>query len=315
MPYAIRPFDRDFAGVVPLLNRINPRPMTPEEMEQAHAEFPADGLRHRLVAVDGDGTVVGYASAVFLQWHRPGRFFVNLITAPHARRQGAGSALLARAEAWSWENGAKDLLVSLTDEDEAVAFARHRGFEAEHYTLTNRLDLPTFDESGTGLAGVVDAVEGSGIRFSTYPDHGEAIKQRLYELYKITDLDTPGYIGTDPALYPSFAKWHEEIFGNETTIPEGIVIAADGDRLVGLTILQRTGNEGGLYTEYTGVRREYRRRGIGLALKLLSVRFARSCGAPYMTTRNSAFNASMLAVNQKMGYVKTEGRYWMVKKL
>lgn len=61
--------------------------------------------------------------------------------------------------------------------------------------------------------------------------------------------------------------------------------------------------------------KEYRRKGVGLALKLLSIRFAQAAGATYMTTRNSAYNASMLSVNRRLGYVKVVGRYWLVKKL
>lgn len=317
MSFRIRPFKGDFDGILPLVNSLNPAPMTAEQLEQAHARFPADGLRHRMVAVDASGRIIGYASTSFQSWHKPGRFFALLVTAPDARRQGVGSALLAEAEEWSRANGAKEMLAGTLDENKpANRFLRRHGYAVEHHTLSSRLDLAAFDEAATPFAGVVDEVKAGGIRFFTYPEKaGDETKRRLYELYKITDLDTPGYLGTDPDLYPPYERWHEEIFGSEETVLDGFIIAADGDRYIGLTILQRTGSEGGLYTEYTGVLREYRGRKIGLALKLLSVRFAREFGAPYMTTRNSAFNGAMLAVNQKMGYVKTGGQQWWVKPL
>lgn len=237
MPYQIRPFDRDFAGIVRLLNEINANPVSVEQLEQAHANFPPDGLRHRTVALSADGTIIGYANTFFRSEHRPGRFYVTLVTAPEARRQGVGTALLSEAEEWARASGAKELLTSLTDEDEeAVQFGLHRGFDVEYYTLTNRLDLERFGESAFPRA--VDAVREAGIRFSTYPEEaGEESKRKVYELYKVTDLDTPGYIGTDPALYPPYERWHAEIFENPATLPEGIIIAYDGEQPVGLTIL------------------------------------------------------------------------------
>ena len=52
-----------------------------------------------------------------------------------------------------------------------------------------------------------------------------------------------------------------------------------------------------------------------MALKLLSVRFARRFGARSLWTKNNSQNRPMLAINDKMGYVKTEGRSWVVKTL
>ena len=319
LSYTIHPFVREYDAILPLVNLLTPEPITVEQLERSHESFPPDGLRHRTMAVDAAGQAVGYASTSFRNGQKPGRYYVSLVTGAEARRRGVGSALLADAEAWARASGAQELLASLSDADESwVQFGLHRGFTVEHYTLTNRLDLGTFDEADPPFAGVVSAAEQAGIRFLSYPDiAGEEAKRRIYELYKVTDMDTPGYAGTDPTLYPPYERWHEEIFGNEDTLLEGIILAVDGAELVGLTLLQRTEEfgPGGIYTEYTGVLQAYRNRQIGLALKLLSVRTARACGASYMTTRNSAYNGSMLAVNRKMGYEKVSGRYWLVKPL
>jgi len=236
--------------------------------------------------------------------------------APEARRQGVGTALLERMASFARAHGGTALRIGLSDDNEpGCGFAFSRGFVAPGgRTLESRLDVPGFDESP--FVGVVEGLLAQGVRFLHYPSvTGDSVQQQVYELYKVTDMDTPGYAGTDPALYPRFEKWNLEIFANDDTLLDGMIIAVEGERFVGCTIVQKHGDERGLYTEYTGVLKECRGRKIGLALKLLSVRWAKQYGAPYMTTRNAETNRSMLAINEKMGFVKTSGRYWLTRAL
>lgn len=68
-----------------------------------------------------------------------------------------------------------------------------------------------------------------------------------------------------------------------------------------------------MYNEYTGVRQEYRGRGLALALKLLSIETARRYEAAYMRTNNHSLNLPMLAVNRKLGYVDQPGVFFYRK--
>jgi GNAT superfamily N-acetyltransferase len=315
MTFSVRPFADEFAGIAPLISLQTPEPVTPAQVQEMFARFPAEGRRHRLVAATADGGIVGYASAASFPGDRPGRFWLSVIVAPAYRRQGAGTALWGELERWLTAAGARELMLSVPDDaDDAVGFATCCGFRIDAHKLRNLLTVPTFDE--TPFLPLLDAVRQSGIRFLGYGDEPEPVMQRkLYALYKETDMDSPGYAGTDPANYPPFEHWQEELFDGDATLRDGIIIAADGDRLVGVTILQHEGNQGGLYTEYTGVLREYRGRNLGLALKVLSVRVAKAHGAPWLSTRNDATNGPMLAINEKLGYVKDSGRYILVREM
>ncbi|MDF2627243.1 MAG: family N-acetyltransferase [Symbiobacteriaceae bacterium] len=315
MTFTIRPFADDFAEVASLLNAVNPDPITPDALRASHARFPADGVRYRAVAVTPTGDVIGYANTFHMPHMKDGYFWLTLITRPDARLQGVATALLAHAEPWVGAHGGTCIGTGVPDDDRiALTFGTGRGFHIQSIQLESRLTVPTFDE--TPWAPAIDNVAQSGIRFFTLADRpGDETIRNLYELYKTTDLDSPGYIGLPADQYPKFDQWYDDIFGDDRIIPEGVIIAADGDRFIGCTILQKTGDEGGLYTEYTGVLREYRGHQIALALKLLSVRFAKQYGAPYMTTKNDSTNAPMLAINEKMGYVKTSGRAWLRKEL
>lgn len=289
--------------------------MTPEQLAASQATFPAEGVLNRLIAVAADGSIIGYSNLTWRPGWRVGRYWLTLVTAPECRRQGVGSALMDVQENWARSAGVSAIISGFPDDATAAyAFAMERGFVVDRHGLESRLDLPCHVEAG--LSGVVERVEQSGIQFIRFADDpGEGALHKLYALYKETDLDSPGYVGTDPAEYPPFDAWYEDLFGEALTIPEGVIIAVDRGQFVGVTILQKQGDGGALYTEYTGVRRAYRGRQIALALKLLSIRFAHQSGAPYMLTKNDSSNTAMLAVNRKLGYRKISGRFELSKRL
>ena len=64
-----------------------------------------------------------------------------------------------------------------------------------------------------------------------------------------------------------------------------------------------------MFNAFNGVRREYRGRGIALALKLLAIDFCRRSGAARIRTNNDSENAPMLAINRRLGYVPEPGWY------
>jgi len=62
--------------------------------------------------------------------------------------------------------------------------------------------------------------------------------------------------------------------------------------------------EGKVNINYTGVKSEYRRRGISLALKVLGVQLAKDIGAHTIITQNHQDNP-MFSLNQKLGFQRT----------
>jgi predicted GNAT superfamily acetyltransferase len=65
----------------------------------------------------------------------------------------------------------------------------------------------------------------------------------------------------------------------------------------------------------TGVRREYRGRGIAMTLKLGVIDFARRNGYNMIKTWNHSDNAPMLAVNARLGFKREVGWLSMEKNL
>jgi GNAT superfamily N-acetyltransferase len=70
-----------------------------------------------------------------------------------------------------------------------------------------------------------------------------------------------------------------------------------------------------LNTDDTGVIREYRRRGIAMALKLHGIAHAQEQGYQKLRTMNESTNRPMLNINERLGFVKRPAWIGFARKL
>lgn len=312
MPIRIRPVQvpDDFGRMADLFNTVNPEPVTTDKLQDWEAKWPEEGIRERTVALDDNGRVIAYADSERVPWANAGKFGCWVIVDPDYQHQGIGGELAKHVEGWALARGATLLETMIRDHlPKALEFAQRRGYEIDRHIFESTLDMATFDESR--FAGVVEATEATGIRFFTMADEpGEATERKLYELNKRTAFDIPGW---DQEKYPPFEQWHKWALEGPDLRPDCIIMAAAGDRVVGVTDMKPVKETGAMWTHYTGVDPEFRGRNIALALKLLAVETSRRYGAPYMRTNNDSKNVPMLTVNRKMGYVPCPGEYRMRK--
>lgn len=309
MSFTIRPANlpADYPRITELLNAAYAKPTTAEEVAHEDASMPEGSVLRHFVAVDGTGHPVGFAKAHRYPNTKPGKFYAYVVVDPAVRRTGIGSALLAHLEQVATAAGGNYFLGEVRDDDASSrAFVEKRGYALQRHGYYSSLDLTTWE--GARFAGVLDQVKASGIQLFTLDQMDEAAP-KLYEMMSHTVIDIPGYEGT------SFMSW--ETWQNYLIQPAGqsrVLVAADGDRFVGVTMLHPA-EEGTLYTPHTSVLREYRGRQIALALKLASIDLALAAGAKTLTTGNDSLNVGMLKVNQKLGYIPAAGSYDMAKYL
>lgn len=268
--------------------------------------------RPKWVAEDENGHVIAYAIAWRAPWTKPGVLSHNVVVDPEYRGYGVGRSIYEELRKWAAEVRASTLVDFMKESDErSLAFAYNRGYTKERHTFQSVLDLQAYDVSK--LDHSIEAVKDQGIQFVTLADEpGEASERKLYELYKATHPDIPGY-NED---FPWFEEWKKWSIGRPGVRPEYVHIAKDGDQYIGVVTLEENESTRAMNHEYTGVLREYRGRGIGLALKVMSMKTALASSAPYMKTHNDSLNAPMLRINRDLiGFQAEPGYYRMVCKL
>jgi GNAT superfamily N-acetyltransferase len=189
-------------------------------------------------------------------------------------------------------------------------FAETRGFQIDRHLFESQLDLQAFDEAL--FAGVVEKVEATGIRFFSLASvDTPEMRRALYEVNRATALDIPGYAGD----FLTFEEFEQMVFASSWYVPQGQILAAEGERIAGLAAVGRYPGSEVMFNNMTGVLPEYRGRKIALALKLLAIRVARQEGARYLRTSNDSKNVPMLAINRKLGYQPEAGVYRLIRSL
>ena len=326
MKFTIRPIRMpdDYEAVAGLINLIASEPTTAELLIEEEQKIPPGQLhyneagelmgwdRPKWVAENEQGQVIAYAIAWRAPWTEPGALSHTLIVHPTARGSGVGTALYNTLCQWAAEVRASKLVDYLRESDEAsLGYAIRRGYEVERHIFESVLDLAKFEQSE--LFDTIRRAEQSGITFTTLADEpGEENERKLYEVYRETSPDIPGYTGDYPDFY-QWRKWSIQLPGSN---PAWVHIAKDGDRYVGVATLVQNEQTRAMYHEYTGVRSAYRGRHIALALKLLSIQSARRQDSPYLRTHNDSANKPMLRINRDiLGFRAEPGNYKMVRKL
>lgn len=327
MSYCIRAMKvpDDYVGVAAALSCWTSDPVSPEVLIEEDRKIPEQGNlwrvdgkvgghdRRRWVAVsDEDGAIAGYGAVLRAPWNAPGELWHSVVVRPEYRGQGIGRNLYACIEEWAQSIEASQLLQSVRENDPAsLSFAINRGFIEERRTFESKLDLGAYCRPD--LDGVIDKVKADGIRFFTLADEpGDVSENKLYELCKITHPDIPGYNGG----FPDFTRWKEWNLELTGASPETTLIAAEGDRYVGLVNLLWNNESHSMYHEYTCTDREYRGRHIALALKVWGIRIAQEHGARYLRTHNDSLNAPMLRINRdRIGFEAEPGFCRMLKNL
>ena len=109
-------------------------------------------------------------------------------------------------------------------------------------------------------------------------------------------------------------QFQKQFVENPNVLPEGWVVAVENGRYIGNSSLEKGSQPGGISTGFTGVLRDYRRRGLATALKALTMDWAKQAGYQFIRTGNEE-NNPMLTLNKKLGFQEVTASLAFEKKL
>ena len=297
----------DYARYVALANACYPE-YGWTEAEVRHQDDTWDHsrfFRTRLIAEAGGEMVgaldVNHSSGSFV----PDTYWMEVTVFPEHRRRGVGTALYERIESIVASRNGRVLRVGVKESmTEGVRFVTKRGFTETKRDWESRLDVAAFDE--TPFAGAFARIAAEDITITTLAaelakDRAFAMRE-AYELHEDCRADVPS---TDPVTRHDFDHFKKEIEG-PGALPEAYFIAIDArGRYLGESNLWASLEDPTfIWQGLTGVRRDARGKGVAMALKLHTVRYAKAEGKREIKTWNDVRNRPMLRINEAMGFVK-----------
>jgi GNAT superfamily N-acetyltransferase len=278
----IRPIepDRDVRQIVALLYATNPLLVTnaPEWLHR-RAAMP-ERVHLFSVGAEVDGRIVGHVEAGLELFGTGDVARVEVRVEPTSRRRGIGSELYRLGVDHVLKLGATRVATSFFESPAGVSFARTRGWVEQRAESLSTLDPRTVTEAPDGTFELVPA-------------------RHLYprDLHRIDEEAT-----LEPIAAIPYDEWLEFVWHNPLFTRDGSFGAVIDGRVAAVSLLLANFDWGRAVSMFTGTSREHRGRGLALAVKLASTRWAAENGIALMVTTSDEANASMLAVNRRLGY-------------
>lgn len=287
--------DADLAHWVEVHNEVSPIPVTAAELRAwgAAVEAEAHFLAKRA------GVPVGAALAS-LEARRAahGVALATILVRPDERGRGTGSALLAEVSAWAAERRLSVLEGFVTEDDEkSLAWTARKGFTEVSRESRLALDLRAVEAPG--------ADPPDGVEITTWAGR-PALAEGIYAVACEAYPDVPG---SDEEEMERFQDWLAHDMRGPNDRPEATFVAlADGEVIGYAKFHFPAATPTVAAHDMTGVKREWRGRGIAGALKRTQIAWAKRAGYERLETLNELRNLPIRRLNEQYGYRQTPGR-------
>lgn len=241
------------------------------------------------VAEEG-GEIVGSAWAAF-EWQSPtpGRARFWVAVAPERRGRGIGGALYEVVEDYLRGRGAWRARTNVDGDPAGERFLAKRGYELRNVVRVSALDLAGVSLPQPRLP--------EGFRLEPL----RRVRNRVEELFAVCAAGEAD-MRDEEETGLTFDDWKLDDFGVPDLSDDGSFVALHGEQAVSLAFLCLDPERRLAYNQMTATLPEFKRRGLALAVKLASARWAQDAGYERILTENDETNVGMLAINERLGY-------------
>jgi RimJ/RimL family protein N-acetyltransferase len=317
-PTTFRPVDpnRDFERLAEIFSLFESSPSTASGLRRWYQERFA-GKYPFLAAVDAQDAPTALACLPRNGDPADGILDLTIIVSQALRGRGIGRTLYAEMEREAHRLGAQKMYAVVHDNDPAsLAFMQRRGFTIRSQNVEMQLDLDALDDRR--FDPLLARLQNEGFVFTSMAELGDTpeARRKLYELNSSSAMTTPGTDGRNP--WANFEDFHSGVCKAEWYIPAGqkVVLDSHSGAWAGMSAITRFQGADHAYNLFTGVDPAYRNRGLGTAVKLTALRFARSTlDVHQVRTAHNAKNDPMIAIDLKLGYTYLPGMIGLVKAL
>ncbi len=300
----IRKFDdSDAEDIARMHNLLYPEMKQSAESFRRGDENRPEKCKHQRYVAELDGEVIGHDFYTQTEWnYQEGKFRVDIEIHPDHQGEGYGSKLYRHLmDELEEYDPIKLVCYAKEDKERSLRFLKDRGFEPFMREWTSVLDVDEFDPGEyTGLEEKL-AEEDIVLTSLEELEHDEENKRKLYELHEELYEDVPthdDYTGMD------YDRYIEEVFDRPEPFFEGVIIAIKDDEFIGMSRNMLRKKDDSLSTWLTGVKREYREKGIATAMKVKAIKKAKGKGIPKIKTSNETGNKAIVNLNDKLGFEK-----------
>lgn len=310
---ALRPFTgADYEAFINFHNRLRPEsPRTVEELRHFEAKRSPEEHHGRFLLEQGGQLIAATSFARDMNVLSRHAFVLDVLLEPEHLHLGRAlyEHLLSALEPYepvSFRTQVRE------DWPHWPAFYKKRGYTEYERRWVSTLQLASLEPDR--FAWATAKAQAAGVTFRTLADlpNTEETQRLLYDVVVELLQDVP--FGGPLNVWP-FDLWRERWWGNPTLNPASYFLAFIGDDLVGVSELRAAERADKLHTGLTGVRRDWRRKGIAQALKLEAAAYAKERGVTTIDTMNHSTNRPMLAINEAMGFAKQPAWLYLKKVL
>jgi GNAT superfamily N-acetyltransferase len=254
------------------------------------------------------GEILGFGQSQHaIEMFHPNKYWLDIWVDPRQQKKGVGNSIYERLNRDLAERGFITCWTGVREDmRDPIRFVEKRGFQEKRRAWESRIDPSTFDPSP--FQDYSKKASSHGISMSTLAEEQKQDPEchsKLHEVVNSVSADMPR---SEPFTPIPYQQWMAQELKNPDLLPEGYMIAKDRNRYVGVSVVWRSESDPhGLYQGNTGVTREYRGRGIAIALKLRVLDYAKNKGYERVKTWNDSTNAAMLGINTRLGFKRQVG--------
>jgi mycothiol synthase len=294
-----------YQGIAAIFNSLDPqRKVSALDIAEGEKRRDPKLKFQRWVAFEKDQVVGagGYHQSIWFA--HPQKFMLWIGVLPGHQGRGIGSALYETVIHGLQPFDPLAMRASTTEDNpQSMRFLEKRGFQEVIRDIRSELNVQAFNLSR--FTGLEDRFRGNGIVIKTLPEleNDPERNRKLYDLDWELSLSVPGDLAAGIGRR-GLDKYVEYAITGPSALPEGFFVAVSGEEFIGLSHVLSSDKGVSLYQGLTGVKPQYRRQGIGLAMKIRAIAYARATGHTLIMAENDAKNRQMLAMNERLGYVR-----------